>query len=229
MSCKNNQFWENYKRIGETTVATLGSKCEVVIHDFKDVSHSVIYVAGNVTSRAIGAPLTDLVLGIWHRHGDTAQDLPAYRSSTKDGKILRSSTTFIRDPEGKIKGAWCINFDITDMLGFFSFIDELTFMPELSNVQSPESYATSMNETIESCLENAIRQKGKVPLAMSRKERIALIKHLEEQGAFEMKGAVKLIGQRMSISKYTVYAYLKEARIFKGLQEPDYSSEVTKV
>ncbi len=216
MSTNKEPFWENYIRIGNTMVGTLGSKCEVVIHDFKDVANSVIYVAGNVTNRAIGAPLTDLVLGIWHKHGDAAQDLPPYRSSTKDGKILRSSTTFIRNSEGKIKGALCINFDITDMLGFFSFIDELTFMPEPTHEQSPETYATSMSETVESCLENAIRQKGKVPLAMNRKERIELILHLEEQGAFLVKGAVELIAQRMSISKYTVYAYLKKARESKG-------------
>ncbi len=212
MSMNNDQFWENYKRIGEIMVSTFGSKCEVVLHDFKDVASSVIYVVGNVTNRAIGAPLTDLVLGIWHKYGDDARDLPSYRSSTKEGKILRSATTFIRNSEGKIVGAFCTNFDITDMLGFYSFIDELTFTPESSHKQSEETYATSMSETIESCLENAIREKGKVPLAMDRQERIALISYLEEQGAFVVKGAVGLIAQKMSISKYTVYAYLKEAR-----------------
>lgn len=208
----NSHIWNNFIRMSQAIVKTFGSKCEVVIHDIKDVSSSVIYISGNVTNRKVGAPLTDLVLGILRQDGDGAEDLPSYRNATKSGKILKSSTTFIRDSEGSVIGAFCINFDITDMLGFSSFIEELTTMPESSKESSQETFASSINETIESYLEKAIKKIGKAPQAMSRQERIGLIAQLEEKGAFLIKGAVEIIAHGMGISKYTVYTYLKETR-----------------
>jgi predicted transcriptional regulator YheO len=201
-------------------VKTFGSRCEVVIHDFKDVSSSVVHVSGRVTNRKIGAPLTNLVLSVLRQYGDDAQDMPLYKNTSKDGKILKSSTTFIRSPEGKIIGAFCVNFDITDILGFSSFIEELTALPEQTNANAQETFASSKNETVESFLEKAIKTMGKIPKAMNREEKIALVVHLDEEGAFLIKGAVEIIAKGMGISKFTIYSYLKEIRGSNGNQNP---------
>lgn len=214
----NYHIWNNFIRISQTMVKTLGSRCEVVIHDFKDVSSSVIHVSGNVTNRNIGAPLTDLVLSVLRQYGDAAEDMPSYRNTSKDGKILKSSTTFIRDSEGTVIGAFCVNFDITDILGFSSFIEELTAMPEQSNGHKQETFALSKKETVESFLEKAIKKLGKIPKAMSRQEKIDLVIHLDEEGAFLIKGAVEIIAKGMGISKFTIYSYLKEIRGSNGKQ-----------
>ncbi len=217
----NSNIWNNLIRISQTIVKTFGSKCEAVVHDFEDVSSSVIHISGNVTNRKVGAPLTDLVLGVLRQDGDGAEDMPSYRNTTKDGKILKSSTTFIRNSEGSIIGAFCVNFDITDMLGFSSFIEELTIMPEPSKESRQETFTSSINATIESYLEKAIRKIGKSPQAMSRQERIRLISQLEEKGAFLIKGAVEFIAQGMGLSKFTVYTYLKETRETNNNASPE--------
>ncbi|WP_417007720.1 PAS domain-containing protein, partial [Anaerotruncus massiliensis (ex Togo et al. 2019)] len=41
---------------------------------------------------------------------------------TDTGKILRSSTQFLRDDDGKIIGSLCINMDITESLAFEKFL-----------------------------------------------------------------------------------------------------------
>jgi len=212
MSESNDIIWENVIRAAENIVKFFGENCEVVVHDFEDLSSSAIHVAGNVTNRKIGAPLTDLVVGALHKYGDHAKDLPSYRNTTTGGRILKSSTTFMRNDKGKIIGAICINFDITDTLGFNSFMDKLTAIPESPEKLEPESFFSSRNDSINSYLERAIKIAGKTPHTMSREERIELISNLESRGAFLIKGAVEEIAKGMGFSKYTVYTYLKEAR-----------------
>lgn len=211
-----NKSWKNLIRIADNIVKCFGDNCEVVIHDFEDISRSVIHVAGNVTNRKVGAPLTDLVLEQLHKHGDDVKDLPVYRNTTKQGRILKSSTTFVRNDEGETIGAFCINFDITEPLLFNGFLDKLTSIPETTETLESEKFFSSISDSIDSYLKDAIKKAGKMPQDMSRKTRIELISHLESRGAFLIKGAVEEIAKRMGVSKYTLYTYLKEARANNG-------------
>jgi len=51
MSVSNDLIWENVIRTSEKIVKFFGENCEVVVHDFEDLSSSAIHVAGNVTNR----------------------------------------------------------------------------------------------------------------------------------------------------------------------------------
>ena len=90
--------------VADAIAAAVGPYCEVVLHDISRPERSVVYMAGNVTNRSIGAPLTDMVLRRLREQGDAISDLPGYHNVTKDGKTLRSSTTFVRDGQGKVIG-----------------------------------------------------------------------------------------------------------------------------
>jgi len=48
------------KHLAEGIVAVVGPHCEVVVHDFSDLEHSAVVVAGNVSGREPGAPVPDL-------------------------------------------------------------------------------------------------------------------------------------------------------------------------
>ncbi|NJL27059.1 MAG: hypothetical protein HC897_03830 [Thermoanaerobaculia bacterium] len=43
------------RRLAEGIVAVIGPFCEVVVHDFGDLEHSVVVIAGDVTGRRPGA------------------------------------------------------------------------------------------------------------------------------------------------------------------------------
>ena len=60
MSKLSPQLLDILKRLAEGIVAIVGPTCEVVVHDFADLEHSVVVVAGNVTGRSTGAPVPDL-------------------------------------------------------------------------------------------------------------------------------------------------------------------------
>ena len=80
----------------------LGSRYEVILHDLSHVESSIVALAGDVTHRKIGGPVTNYLLQLLQKYGDSAPNSINYRNVTTDGRILRSSTIFIRDENGHI-------------------------------------------------------------------------------------------------------------------------------
>lgn len=53
---------------------------------------------------------------------------------------------------------------------------------------------------------------GVTPERMSREERLALIRELDDAGVFSLKGAVDTVSERLGVSQPSVYRYLKQVR-----------------
>ena len=204
---------QNLKSIADIVASTFGKYCEVVIHDFSDLDHSLIYITGDVTKRKPGAPITDLVLKEWKREGNGVGDLANYKTITRDGKVLKSSTAFLRDMEGKIVGAFCINFDVTQFLDARYLIKDFSHVTNLDkgNIEG-ESFSNTVDETIESLIDQAINQVGKQLPTMQREDKIAFIGILEKKGTFLIKGAVSYVAALLGVSKFTIYNYLQKAK-----------------
>ncbi len=193
---------------------TFGDRCEVVIHDFQDPEHSIVYLAGNVTGRKVGGSVTEIGLAAI-KGGDEQEDLISYIHNTKDGKVLRSSTIMLRDPEGHVFGCVCINMDITDILPFQDFVNRLF---ETSNMQkAPQVHFTDeIEEVLGGIMEEAIEEVGKAGPVMNRQERINFVSSLEKRGAFMVRKAVPTVAEYLNVSRETVYQYLREVRIQNG-------------
>ena len=80
-----------------------GSDCEIVIHDLqsKDPERSILHIEnGHVTNRMVGGAPSRVVLeamdALW-KCPDSLEDHLGYLTKTSDGKILKSSTLYIRD------------------------------------------------------------------------------------------------------------------------------------
>ena len=73
-----------------------GPSCEVVIHDLTDdPEHTVVHIEnGHVSGRALGDGPSHVVLE--SLKGEQQEDHLAYLTRTPDGKVLKSSTLFIR-------------------------------------------------------------------------------------------------------------------------------------
>ena len=61
--------------------------------------------------------------------GDTNEDFVANDFFRKKGKLIRTSSVMIRDDEGKLIGALCINIDMTRMLQQAEYIQ--SFLPQV--------------------------------------------------------------------------------------------------
>ena len=211
---------ENLKEVAQMIADNFGRHCEVVVHDLRDLEHSLIYVAGEITGRSIGAPITDLVVKTLYREGDAAKDLVAYKTVAKDGRVLKSSTAFIRDEKGKIFATLCLNYDLTDFQNFAVFLQEFTQFHGINNEEKQETFATTVQETIEALVNQTIAKMGKQPVTMAMEDKVRFVGILEGKGAFLIKGSVDYIATILGVSKFTVYNYLTKVRSIVELSTP---------
>ena len=209
---ENEVIFENMKRLADSIVNTFGKNCEVAIHDLSDLQHSLVYIAGEVTRRTPGAPITDLVVRALREEGDGAGDLCNYRSKTADGKNLKCSSTFIRDGRGKPIGVFCINYDIVEFQNAIGLLEHFVKTDAPEPPGGGETFAGSVSETIASLISQGIAMIGKQPSTMTKEEKVNLVRILEGKGLFLIKGAVDQLALAMGVSKFTVYNYLQQVR-----------------
>ena len=217
MDHERKLIFQNLEGIASALVETFGRNCEVAIHDFEKLPHSLVYISGDVTKRKPGAPVTDLVIKTLRREGNEAKNICNYKNTTKLGRIIKSSTAFIRDSQNKIIGAFCVNIDITDYLNSINLIENLVQTSDTQHAEIKETFASSLNETIESLIEQVIRKTGKQPAVMTKDEKLELVSVLEINEAFSVKGAVQQVATLLGVSKYTMYNYIKTVRSNKGI------------
>ena len=197
------------QQMADAIVALFGKHCEVCVHNLGNLHKSLIYISGSVTGRSIGAPATDLLVKALKKPADQIEDMHNYRTTSGDGRTLKSSTIFVRDSTDTPIYACCINLDTTDFFNASQVLSSF-LVPEGNGCYqgSPETFSHSTGETIEALFEQAVVQMGKQPATMTTDEKTALVEILENHGAFQFKGAVEHIALLIGVSKYTIYNYL---------------------
>lgn len=201
------------EQLADTITATFGDNCEVVIHDLSNISASLAYITGKVTRRQVGAPATDTVIRELVDHGSAVRDKVGFKTITDDGRELKSSTSFIRDSNGEVIAAFCINFDVTDYLNAIQAMNQFAETRRAGETRKiSEKFAFSVNHTIDTLFEQAVETIGKRPATMSKDEKIELVRILEEKGVFQIKGVINQVALLLGVSNFTVYNYLKKIR-----------------
>lgn len=205
------QILELLVRIADATVAVYGRSCEVAVHDLRDLEQSLVHIAGSVTGRKAGAPITDLAYTMLRERGDDTPDTLTYRTTTREGRTLQSTTTFVRDDGGHIRACLCINHDLTGFLAARAALDEFT-LGRTPPEDRAETFARTVEETVEAIVQDCSSRMGKHPSVMTRDERVALTGALHARDVFRMRGAAEAVATMLGVTRYTVYNYLKEAK-----------------
>lgn len=205
--------------VAEALCAMFPKNLEVVLHDLAEPSQSIRHISGNVTGRKVGDAVTDLVIKALHKEGKNVKNRYNYKTISRDGRTLKSSTIFVRDKEDKIIGVLCINFDTTDYKNASHALEIFTNVyKDTDSQEKNETFVELITESIESIFKQAEAKIGKEPTTMNRIEKIKLVKELEKNGVFRIKGGVDHIALLMGISKYTIYNYLKIIQTEEGIQ-----------
>ena len=203
-----------YKRLAHALALQFGSSCEVVVHDLeaKDPSHSIVAIEnGHVTGRKLGDGPSHVVLEALHAGDERLEDRPAYLTKTADGKILKSSTVFIRDEDGRAVGIFAINYDITILRAMGDTIAEVVGT-EPSAPREPEPIVRSVADLLDDLIEQSVELVGTPVALMSKEEKIRAISYLNDTGAFLITKSGPKVCKFFGISKYTLYSYLDEAK-----------------
>ena len=205
--------FENLNTIIKLIAEQFGKKCEVVLHDLtEDYEHTIVAIEnGEITGRGIGGCGSNLGLQVLNGEKDS-NGMFRYYTQLKDGRMVKSSSIYLKNPEGKVIGSICINFDVTDLMNVSKIMSQYEFNMPVSDAREQEVFAESVGELLEELIVSCERAIGKHPSYMSKQEKVEAIKYLDQKGAFLIAKAGDRISKYLQISKNTMYGYLEESR-----------------
>ncbi|GIO54210.1 hypothetical protein BCV73_12100 [Paenibacillus sp. SSG-1] len=220
----NRQFLEKFFPIASFIAAIIGPKCEVVVHDISDPERSIIFIEnGHISGRKVGDASTDLVLKLLKAEAYREEQFIAnYKASGKMGQSFRSSTFFIKNDDNELVGLMCLNIDITHMEAAAEWIQHIlqggSPLPPASieapqeDKQSKEYLQGNADDLLTHMIASVI-SKINIPVdRLSSQEKIELVRELNEQGVFLLKGGVSQVAAALAISEPTVYRYLQKLK-----------------
>jgi len=202
-------YFEFLKRLAKGLAVQFGCDCEIVIHDLRDKNSESTIIAienGHITHRKIGGGPSRIALETMAAKSDAAQDNLNYMSQTSDGKLIKSSSIYIRDEKGEIIGIFCINYDITRPSLAEDFLrDFLHASPQAEDrVKIPQN----VSELLDELLESALKHVGKPVELMKKADKIKAVQYLKNAGAFQILKSGDKVCKLFNISKFTLYNYI---------------------
>lgn len=205
--------------IAHAIALTIGSRCEVVVHDLADPEHSIVAIHGNLTGRKIGGALTDLGLSVLES-GSASESVLMYETQAPNGRRLKSTSVVLRDQKDRIFGAFCINLDAEVMLQAVELLTELCQVPSTDKVIE-EHFSDDPVEVISGIIHDELMKQGMVANlhALRREQRIKIIQALQDRGIFNMRNAPTIIANLLGVSRFTIYNYLNGVRTFNTNNE----------
>lgn len=226
---------QHYTTLVEFLGKTLGPDYEIVLHDLDSKDLAIAAIANaHISGRKIGGPLTDAALRMLSsKTYETKNFLCNYRGLAQNGHVLRSSTMFIRDTERRPIGLLCINFDdhryqelhqkLLSVVHPGTFLEEtpaaaLPVMEEGSSASKTaapitESFSMDIPTLMQKMFDDATATLETPIDRLNQFERRDIVEQLNEQGLFQLKGAVSFVARKFSCSNATIYRYLSEISV----------------
>ena len=206
----SNIILETLVSVAHGIARQFGNNCEVCIHELKedDLDHTIIFIInGGITGRKIGEGASNVVINTIEKlkKGEPIVDHLSYLSKSSNGKILKSSTIFIKDLNGKYKYILSINFDITSFIPFKNDLDSLIQTEDKSKL---EEIPNSAQELMEKLIKRSEELVGKPASIMNKDEKIRAIKFLNDSGVFLITKSGDKVSNYFGISKFTLYNYI---------------------
>ena len=203
------------KQIAHGLAVQFGSSCEIVIHDLrkKELDSSIVYIEnGHVSNRKLGDGPSSVVLETLSRKPSQIQDRLSYLTKTEDGRILKSSTMYIRDDDDSIAYIFSLNYDITSLLtvesAIHSFISTEQKKEQETDNKQPQKITHNVNELLDTLIEQALALVGKPVAIMNKDDKVAVVQYLNNAGAFLITKSGDKIASLLGISKFTLYSYM---------------------
>lgn len=136
--------------------------------------------------------------------------LTGWAAHTADGRRLRSTTVFLRDSSGHADASLGINLDL-------SLVERLhaqtSFLLERDGYEKKAPIGKRrFSHLLRDLTDEATSLINKPVGSYDREDRIRVVLHLEERGAFVIRGSVAAVARRLGVSRMAMYSYIEEAR-----------------
>lgn len=202
---------EFLKRLAKGIATLFGDNCEVTVHDLRKGYESTIVAIenGHVTGRRIGDGSSEVVLHALKEDPSKVEDDYSYLARTKDGRIVKSSSIYLRDKRGKLACLFGVNYDITDLIMARHALESATSVNgEAKEKDNISAITSNVNDLLDVLIEEADKHVAKPVAMMTKDDKTKAIQFLNDKGAFLIKKAGDKVARHYDISKYTLYNYM---------------------
>ncbi|HTI13495.1 MAG TPA: PAS domain-containing protein [Dictyobacter sp.] len=209
----DNRYLQKIIPIADAIAEMFGRRCEVVLHDLTRPQSSVAYTKnGHVTGRKIGQSFHHLFPKVLSSSRFKNDHLSNYKTVSDDGRVIKSSTALIRDDSGMVIGAFCVNFDVDDLLKSRQFAEEFVSMEEAENPKEEKEIVDSVWDVVTNLIRYAVQEYPGSVHEMSKNDKLKIVSFLNDKGLFLIKGAIDELATALNVSKVTIYGYLDELK-----------------
>lgn len=215
-----------YASIVEFLSHCLGPDYEISLYEIGESSKIIAIENGYLSNRSIGYPLTGTLLQfvtqrVYEKHNWQLN----YTEAVPSGHIFRSSTLFIKNTENILTGLLCISFDDKRFRELSDRIISICHPPAYvqrnitTNSQIPEvdnlaehAKQTTLFNSVSAATDAAmisVLNTSELPAdRLTQDEKIEIIRVLDQNGTFSLKGAIAVVANRLSCSNASIYRYL---------------------
>ena len=203
-----NSKLELLRQVAAGIAAQFGSNCEVAIHDLsRDPDRSIVFIAnGHVSGRKVGDGASNVVMEQLRTQDPEPKDHLCYLTKTPDGKILKSSTVYIRDRKGKVSAILAMNYDISRLILMEEALHDLTSTGE--EIPAEPERITNVSDLLDELIQQSVALVGKPAAVMNKEDKVKAIQFLSQNGAFLITKSGDKVAKYFGISKYTLYSYI---------------------
>ncbi len=154
-------------------------------------------------------------------HDPKYRDLPfitGYEGRGAGGKTLESATYFLSVRSDEIVGMLCVNTDLSTVRSINAMAQQLMACFDAAPTRTEpasievESLSESTQELIDRSIAELLSARGLDVASLGQSDRVDVIRHLNGNGVFMLKGAVACAATALGISEPSVYRYLQKVR-----------------
>ena len=179
---------------------------EGALHDLRNGRIVALY--NNISKRKVGDP--SAINKFIEKHINEFPDIfePYYKTNW-DGKKLKCVSITIRDEKGIPIGLICLNFDASVFQNINLQLDKLVTLANSQSQNPIEQFTEDWQQRVNDCITNYLKENHTTLKILSKEQKQEVVNRLYNHGLFNYRKAVDYIGEQLSVSRATVYNYLK--------------------
>jgi len=210
-----SKIFERYIQIADVLGRIFPNVLEVVVHDFKDLDHSIIFIVnGQISNRKIGDAASELGIRRLLDQENIPDTLVNYINQNNRGQKFKSASIAIRDDDRKMIGAFCFNFDLSQFEQFQKFLGlfmgcETNILVGLNDIN--DKFLTN-EEEIQDGIKNYLLNNRLNHTQLTYKDKQEIVNHLYKVGLFKKRGAISTIANFLKLTRQCIYNYLELAK-----------------
>lgn len=205
---------DRYIPVTEFIAEMMGPDTEVILYSVTD--RSVYYVINPMDEEmVVGSGLRSLERRfLENRLYDHESFVVNYRTLSKHRNKLKSATLFLRGDNRQLIAMLTVNANVDRLVELRDMLNEMVSGHRPYDNQHGTSFYNSFEVSVEGIVSTTIRKeldKYKVPPdRLSQQEKIEIVRCLDQQGIFLVKGAIVEVAKSLQTTETTIYRYLNK-------------------